>query len=149
MPCFEQIFYRNDIIVRMNKFNSAHSSNVTLPPPTILPVLDRVKIVYKLWHEYHEKIQKSQKYSLGNKIDNIFIEIIEMISSAAFSSRSEKLPYIKVAIRKLDTLKILLLVLWESKGLDNKKYITISALLHEIGKMLGGWYGQVNKQIEK
>lgn len=112
-------------------------------------MLDRVKTVYKLWHEYHEKIPKSQKYSLGNKIDNIFIEIIEMISSAAFSSKAEKLPYIKVAIRKLDVLKVLLLVLYESRGLDDKKYINISTPLHEIGKMLGGWYGQVSKQQEK
>lgn len=72
-----------------------------------------------------------------------------MISSAAFSVKTEKLPYIKVAIRKLDTLKILVLVLWESRGLDNKKYIALSAPLHEIGKMLGGWYGQVNRQQEK
>lgn len=79
----------------------------------------------------------------------MFIEIIEMISSAAFSSKSEKIPYIKIAIRKLDTLKILILVLWESKGLDNKKYIAISEKLHEIGKMLGGWYGQVNRQENK
>jgi hypothetical protein len=112
-------------------------------------VLDRVKTVYKLWHEYHELIPKSQKYSLGNKIDNIFIEILEMIASAAFSSRSEKLPYIKIAIRKLDTLKILLMVLYESRGLDIKKYIALSTPLHEIGKMLGGWYGQVNKIHEK
>ena len=132
----------------MNKLNSVHTNNVT-PPPTILPVLDRLKTVYRLWHEYHEKIPKSQKYSLGNKIDYIFIEIIEMISSAAFSIKSEKLPYIKVAIRKLDTLKILIMVLWESKGLDDKKYIILSEKLHEIGKMIGGWYGQVNRQQEK
>jgi hypothetical protein len=122
-----------------------------LPPslPTILPVLERLKTVYKLWHEYHELITKSQKYSLGNKIDNIFIEIIEMIASAAFSIKTEKLPYIKVAIRKLDTLKILLLVLWESNGIDNKKYINLSEKLNEIGKMIGGWYGQINRLAEK
>ena len=120
-----------------------------LPPPlTLLPVLEKIKTAYKLWHEYHEKIPKSQKYSLGNKIDNVFIEIIEMVAYAGFSPKAEKLPYIKVAIRKLDTMKVLILVLWESRGLDDKKYITLSTLLHEIGKNIGGWYGQVNKQQE-
>jgi hypothetical protein len=109
-------------------------------------VLDKLKTVYKLWHEYHEKIPKSQKYSLGNKIDNIFIEILEMVAYAAFSSKSDKIPYIKVAIRKLDTVKILLLVLWESGGLLDKRYVTISEQLHEIGRNLGGWYGQLIKQ---
>ncbi len=102
-----------------------------------------------MWHEYHEKIPKSQKYSLGNKIDNIFIEIVEMLSSAAFSAKNEKLPYIKIAIRKLDTLKVLLLVLWESRGLDDKKYAAISVHLHEIGKNIGGWHGQIVRQQDK
>ena len=109
-------------------------------------MLDKLKTVYKLWHEYHEKIPKSQKYSLGNKIDSIFIEIIEMVVSAAFASKSEKTPYIKIAIRKLDTVKVLILVLWETRSLSDKKYINLSELLHEIGKNLGGWYGKVNKQ---
>ncbi len=117
-----------------------------LPPRTLLPVLDRVKTVYKLWHEYHEKLSKTQKYSLGNKIDQIFIEIIEMISSAGFSSKSEKIPYIKVAIRKLDTINILIMVLWETKSIDNNKYMNLSELLIEIGRNLGGWYNQLLKQ---
>jgi len=38
------------------------------------------------------------------------------------------------------------MVLWETKTLDNKKYILLSQKLDEIGKMLGGWYGNVVKQ---
>jgi len=59
--------------------------------------------------------------------------------------KDEKAPYIRLAIRKLDTLKILLMILWESKALDNKKYVLLSQKLDEIGKMLGGWYGSVTK----
>ena len=49
-------------------------------------------------------------------------------------------------IRKTDALKILLMVLWETKSLDNKKYIAVSEKLDEIGRMLGGWNGQLTKQ---
>ena len=76
----------------------------------------------------------------------IFIEIIEAVSSAAFISRQEKLPFVRAGIRKLDTLKILLMILWETKSLDNKKYIALSLKLDEIGRMLGGWNGQLQKQ---
>ena len=69
-----------------------------------------------------------------------------MVASAAFSIKIEKIAYIKTAIRKLDALKILLMVLWESRGLDNKKYIALSEELHDIGRNLGGWLGQVVKQ---
>jgi hypothetical protein len=34
----------------------------------------------------------------------------------------------------------------EIKGLDNKKYIALSMPLEEIGRMAGGWYGQLVKQ---
>jgi hypothetical protein len=115
-------------------------------PPTILPVLERLKESYKIWHAYHEKLPKTQKYSIGNKIDNLFVEIIEMTCSAIFLPKTEKLPYVKVAIRKLDTIKIMLMILWEFGILEDKKYITLSFPLNESGKMLGGWHGQLSKQ---
>ena len=52
----------------------------------------------------------------------------------------------RIAIRKTDTLKILLMVLWETKSLDDKKYIALSVKIDEIGRMLGGWSGQLTKQ---
>lgn len=60
--------------------------------------------------------------------------------------REEKIPYVRTAIRKTDTLKILLMVLWETKSLDDKKYIALSVKIDEIGRMLGGWSGQLVKQ---
>ena len=116
------------------------------PPPTILPVLQKVKSSYLLWYSYYQALPKIQRYSLGQKIDNLFIEVIEAIATASFLSRQEKSPYVRRAIQKLDALKILLMVLWETKSLDNKKYGALSALLDEIGKMLGGWNGQLIKQ---
>jgi len=83
---------------------------------------------------------------LGIKIDNLLTEITEYISSASFLTKEEKLPYIKIAIRKNDTIKIFLLILWETKSLDNKKYLIISEKINEVGRMLGGWHGQLTKQ---
>lgn len=41
---------------------------------------------------------------------------------------------------------VLLMILWETKSLDNKKYIALSLKIDEAGKMLGGWSGQLAKQ---
>lgn len=71
---------------------------------------------------------------------------MEAVSSASFLLKEEKLPWVRLATRKTDTLKILLMVLWETKSLQNKKYIALSLQLDEIGKMLGGWNGQIVKQ---
>lgn len=128
----------------MNK-NLTHTINTT-PPPTILPVMQKIKSVYIVWFEYYQKLDKTHKYTLGKRIDDLFIETIEAVAVATFLDRTEKQPWIKFAIRKLDTIKILLMILWETKSIDNKKYIHISKPIEEIGKMLGGWNGQLTKQ---
>lgn len=116
------------------------------PPPRLLPVLQKLKELYLLWFSYYQNIPKLHRHSLGNKIDKLFVESIEMIAQASFLSKNEKQPYVKVGIRKIDTLKILLMILWETKSLDNKKYIALSLKIEEVGKMLGGWNGQLTKQ---
>lgn len=116
--------------------------------PQLLPVLERAKRGYLLWSDYHQTLPKTRRYTLGGKIDGLFIDIIESMSAASFLPRGDKLPQIRLAIRKLDTLKILLMVLWESKAIDTKKYGALSEVLQEIGKMLGGWHGQIARQTE-
>lgn len=37
------------------------------------------------------------------------------------------------------------MVLWETKSLDTKKYAALSERMDEVGKMLGGWQGQLTK----
>ena len=116
------------------------------PPPKLLPLLQKTKSAYLLWYGYYQILPKAHRHSLGQRIDTLLIEIIETIASASFLGRDEKRPYVRLAIRKVDTLKILLMVLGETKSLDTKKYIALSEKVEEIGKMLGGWNAQFAKQ---
>jgi hypothetical protein len=77
-----------------------------------------------------------------------------MIFTAAFLKPEEKLPYVKTAVRKCDAIKFFLLLLFESNSLEQQKYLALSEPLDEVGRMLGGWYGQLitkqnspNKQL--
>ncbi len=74
------------------------------------------------------------------------MELIESVVTASFLKKEEKLPYVRLAIRKSDTLKIFLMILWETKSLDDKKYIMLSEKLNEIGRNLGGWSGSLTKK---
>lgn len=131
----------------MSELIFSHKETIKSPPSQkLLPLLQKVKTAYILWYEYYQTLFKAHRYSLGQRIDTLFVEIIESISIASFLPKEEKRSYVSVAIRKLDTLKVLLMVLWETKSLDNKKYIVLSLHLDEIGKMLGGWNGQLVKQ---
>lgn len=81
------------------------------------------------------------KHSLGEKINLLFTDVIELILTAGFA-RESKMVVIQKASAKLDTLKFFLQLAWELKAIDNKKYIAISSPLVEVGKMLGGWQKQ-------
>ena len=122
---------------------------VSPPLYKILPLLERVKSVYLLWYQYYQTLPKLHRHSLGQRIDSLFVEIIEAIAIAGFLGPGEKQPWVRLAIRKTETLKILLMVLWETNSLDNKKYIALSVPLDQIGKMLGGWNGQILSQLEQ
>ena len=111
-----------------------------------MPVLTKVKDAYLLWHGYYKELPKFHRHSFGFHIDSLFVEIIEAIAAASFLSPQEKHPYVRIAIRKLDALKVLLMILWETKSLDDKKYIALSVKLDEIGRNLGGWNGQLARQ---
>jgi hypothetical protein len=110
-----------------------------------LPLLQSVKAAYLQWYEFYQILPKLHRHSLGQRIDTLFIEIMETIAAASFLTREEKKPYVRLAIRKTDTLKVLLMVLWETKSIDTKKYGLLSLKVEEIGKMLGGWNGQLTK----
>ena len=112
----------------------------------MLPLLQKTKNAYLLWYEYYQIIPKMHRHSLGRRIDTLFVEIIEALATASFLVREEKLPYVRLAIRKVDTLRVFLMILWETKSFDDKKYIALSLKIDEIGRMLGGWNGQLQKQ---
>ena len=38
------------------------------------------------------------------------------------------------------------MILWETKSIDDVKYIALSLKIEGIGRMLGGWSGQIAKQ---
>lgn len=89
---------------------------------------------------------KDARYTLGIKIDNLFVETIEFVFVASYLGKNQKLPYVQKAAAKLDLLKFFLQIIWEIKALDNKKYAMVSEKLDRIGKMLGGWFRQLNKE---
>src|SRR3989344_7413984 len=103
------------------------------PPAAILPVLDKVKSAYILWFSYYQILPKTHRYSLGIKIDKLFVDIIEAVFTAGYLSKEKKLPWVKLAIQKTDILKIILMILWEMGSLDNKKYIDASEKIESFG----------------
>jgi len=79
---------------------------------------------------------------LGSKIDALFTDTLDLILLTKYSAKENKLPLLNRATAKFDSLKFFLQILWQAKGLDSKKYIQLSEILTEVGRMLGGWRRQ-------
>lgn len=105
----------------------------------LLPVLEKTKDAYILWFNYRDTFPKKARYTLGDKIDRYFLDILELISIATYQKPEEKIMTLAKAILKLDSLKFFLQIAWETRLIDNNKYILLSEQLLELGKILGGW----------
>ena len=82
-------------------------------------------------------IPKGARYTIGTRIENKFLDLLEFSYCAYFTEREKKAEKILQCILTLDTLKFFIQVAWEGKLISNKQYEEVK--LEEIGKMLGGW----------
>lgn len=89
---------------------------------------------------------KLSRFTLGAKIDILFIETVEYILLAGYAPKHQKLAIIKRASTKLDALKFFLKLAWEMDALENKPYLATTAPLAEGGRMLGGWQKQLQQE---
>ena len=110
------------------------------PPPTIPLVLVRAKEAYQVWHGSIVNLKRVDRYTIGARVDDIFLSLLELIFRACFAyDKFEKLSLVSQAIAKADLLKFFLQVSWEHKVIDHKSYGEFILLLDEVGRMLGGW----------
>ncbi len=107
-------------------------------------ILHKLKDTYFLWFTYYNKLPKEHRFTLGQRIDDIFISTISAVATASFTPKQDKLPAIAQAIRHLDVIRVLLMVLWETGSLFEPYYIALSKKVEVVGRMLGGW--QLNIQ---
>lgn len=80
---------------------------------------------------------KTKRYTLGQKLDNVTLDIFELLFSVPLNpNKTSALQKMSI---KLDLLKILLRLAKDNQCLRDKDYLILQANLQEIGKMLGGW----------
>lgn len=92
-----------------------------------------------MWHSFLPNVPRLTRYTLGIKIDNLFVELLEKTFTAKYAKREDKLKILEELSSKLDNLKFFITLLWEAKGLTASKYGQLSQKLSTAGKMTGKW----------
>jgi hypothetical protein len=138
----------------MQKSFLEHSANIT-PPQAVLqvkliPVVLKLKDTYILWQTHARHFPKTHRYTLGSKIDDLFLATIEYCFLASYSNLGDKIPLVDKGISRVDLIKLLLQISFEIKALDMERYIKLAENLYDTGKMLGGWKKQLlNKKLQE
>lgn len=101
------------------------------------------------WINLAVHIPKGARYTIGARIENKFLDLLELAYLAYFTAKENKLEKISACVLTLDTLKFIISVAWEGKLISNKHYQEISLKLDEIGKMFGGWKNSLNNHEKK
>ena len=92
-----------------------------------------------IWLSIVPHMSKGSRYTIGNRIENKFLDLLELSYTAYFSRKEEKTEKISDCIFVSDKLKFLISVAWEGKLISNKQYEKVALKLEEAGRMFGGW----------
>ena len=104
-----------------------------------LPIFQKLYDFYKLLYLTLKLFPKKDRYSLGQRLDTLTLNILQLTIQAGLNERDKKLPLIEKSITDLNLLKLLLRLATDIGALEKKKYLRLQAVLQEIGRMLGGW----------
>ena len=117
----------------MNKLSHA------ILPSAAPSALLKAKTAYSLWFNIYNDFPKAHRYTLGGKIEDYFLGLLENIFISIYLPPETKISRLIIAISKLDGIKFFLQIAWENKCMQDNHYVALSKQLEEIGKMLYGW----------
>jgi hypothetical protein len=84
-----------------------------------------------------EKLPKSQRFLLGDRIQSALLDILEDLIRAAYTKNKEST--LREANLKLETVRYLVRLTKDLKYLSIKRYEFASRSIDDIGAEIGGW----------
>ena len=98
--------------------------------------------MYDLLREVHiarRTFAKSEKYSLGQSLEDSLLELLLHIVDAGRQRQEWKIAAIDAALRELERAKILIRLAWDLQQINERRTSAWQTSADTIGRMLGGW----------
>ncbi|MFC1656938.1 four helix bundle protein [Patescibacteria group bacterium] len=126
--------------------NSFHKQSQSNFPP----VIEHLKNAYKRWILIERNLPKCERFGLGQKIDFLFTDLLDVLQKASFSPIESKITLLGQSLSIIDSLRFFVQLCWELKLIPSKQFTVIGEEIEEIGKMVGGWRkGLITKNSTK
>ncbi|HDP99663.1 MAG TPA: diversity-generating retroelement protein Avd [bacterium] len=100
-----------------------------------------IPVLYDLILWYSPKISqypKKFKYTIGDRITNSMLEILETVIEAKYSS-DQKSDFLRKANLHLEKLRFLVRLSKDLQCISIKSFEYAANKINEIGRMIGGW----------
>ncbi len=102
-------------------------------------MLERAKAAYKIWLVVHRKMARSERFGIGDRVDVLWLNLLDSLRRAAYASLNQTLPPLEGALRAVDAVRFFIQIAWESELMAQSHFISLGKDIEEIGRMVGGW----------
>ncbi len=86
------------------------------------------------------KFPKDKRYTLGSRMESLFLDTLETLVEAAYSK--EKLSLLQRANANLEKFRFLTRLAKDLRFMDLRRFSYLAGEVNEVGAMLGGWMKQ-------
>ena len=104
-----------------------------------MPVLAKIQTLYKQWMHVHRKIPRTERFGIGARLDAALLDLLMTIRRAGFASGERKLTLLEFAVGKVDDIRFLFHLLWETGLIGNEQFARFGENIEDMGKDIGGW----------
>lgn len=84
-----------------------------------------------------EQFPRSQKFLLGDRLQNAALSVLESLIEATYSRRPES-PLARANL-DLEKLRVLFRLAYDLRHLDGRRYEFAARSVDEVGRLVGGW----------
>ena len=103
------------------------------------PAFQKSYDFYKHLYLDLRQIPKRDRFTWGERCETLAMDLLSRLSKATYAPRQIQRSSLLEASDLIDRLKIYLRLGSDLKILDQKKYLSRTGELIELGKMVGGW----------
>ncbi|MFA6898571.1 MAG: four helix bundle protein, partial [Candidatus Paceibacterota bacterium] len=103
-----------------------HAPHHITPPRELPQVILKLKETYRVWLVFYRDFPKIERYGVGNKIEQAFLDTLELTFCLSYLSPENKIPILNKAITRLDVIRFFTQLSWENKLISNEKYADFS-----------------------
>ena len=112
-------------------------------PESTIQAVPKLYDVIKWLFPQVEKFPRSHKFTLGDRIINLTLDVLELLIEATYTRR--RLELLRRANIQLEKLRYLIRLSHDFSLFSTKQYEYISGEINEVGKRIGGWIKQHEK----